>query len=85
MAAVSGPKFAPHSMQKILDKLDNRLNSLHYDTYHLKRHIDKVQAPIHRKFDKYFQEKVNFGGQVTCGAYSHRDRYGKKAFRLKNG
>ena len=39
MAALSGPKFAPHSMERILAKLDHRLNSLNYDTHYLKSHV----------------------------------------------
>ena len=84
MAAVSGPKFAPHSMQRIFEKLENRLNSLHYDTHYLKQYVERVQAPIHRKFDKFFDAKINFSNTANNSQFERYNKTGSKAFRLKH-
>ena len=55
-----GPKFEPSSVRKIMDKLENRLNSLHYDTHYIDKHVKGVYQPVQKKFTKFYDAKLKY-------------------------
>jgi len=63
--ALTGPKFRPHSLRKILHKLNSRLISLNYDPYVLENHNRKVHEPIQKKLDKFYDVKMQYSNRAT--------------------
>ena len=55
-----GPQYEPSSVRKVIDKLDNRLASLHYDTHYLDQKVKKVYIPVQKKFSKFYDAKLKY-------------------------
>ena len=56
-----GPKYEPSSVRRVMNKLDNRLASLHYDKHYLDQKVEKVYKPVQQKFTKFYDAKLKYG------------------------
>lgn len=55
-----GPKRLPNSMHRILNKLNGKLASKHYDTYWLQERVNRLHQPVTDKLDKFFDAKMKY-------------------------
>ena len=64
---LSGPNRLPHSLHRILAKLNGRLHSQHYDTFYLEERAQKVHKRAADKLDRFFEAKMKYG-RTTAGS-----------------
>ena len=57
-----GPIFETNPMHGILSKMQGKLTSKNYDTYYLNKQVQNVHKPVQKKFNRFHDAKVKYGG-----------------------